>query len=121
METVQALEGFVTGVANVVALIGGAIMLAGVVSALYRLARIEIGLLRKMDVRHDRRTLRHHLGYYILLGLEFLIAADILRTLIHPGMEELTTLGVVVVIRTMISVSLNWELGRTEEVKEDHP
>lgn len=117
----ETLEPVLSGIANLVALVGGAIILGGVVSALYRLLRVEFALLRKVDLQHDRRTLRHHFGYYILLGLEFLIAADILRTLIHPGVEELITLGVVVLIRTMISVTLNWELSRVEEVREDHP
>lgn len=104
-----------------IALVGGAIILGGVVAALYRLARVEIAMLGNVDADHDRQTLRHHLGYYILLGLEFLIAADILRTLIHPGMEELIVLGAVVFIRTAISITLNWELSRTEHVKEHHP
>lgn len=117
----EALEPTLNGIATAVAIIGGTIILAGVISALYRLLRVEVALLRKVNLNHDRQTLRHHLGYYILLGLEFLIAADILRTLIHPGVEELITLGVVVLIRTMISVTLNWELSRVEEVRNDHP
>lgn len=115
------MEPILNAIANFVALVGGAIILGGVLSAIYRLIRAEIALLRKIDLEHDRRTLRHHFGYYILLGLEFLIAADILRTLIHPGVEDLIILGVVVLIRTLISITLNWELSHSEEVKEDHP
>jgi uncharacterized membrane protein len=117
----ETLTTILTGISDVVALIGGAIILGGVVSAIYRLGRVEFAMLRKVDLDHDRRTLRQHFGYYILLGLEFLIAADILRTLIHPGTEELITLGVVVLIRTVISVTLHWELSRPEHAKEDHP
>jgi uncharacterized membrane protein len=95
--------------------------LGGAVVAIFRLLRIEIASLRNVDLEHDRQTLRHHFGYYILLGLEFLIAADILRTIFHPGMEELLALGGVVLVRTLISVTLNWELSRAEQVKDDHP
>jgi uncharacterized membrane protein len=108
-------------IADGIAVIGGLVILIGVVTATYRLIRIEIGALRKIDRVHDRQTLRHHFGYYILLGLEFLIAADVLRTLIHPGIEELITLGVIVFIRTVISLTLNWELSRADNVKDDHP
>lgn len=121
MREVETLISVVSGISFGVAMVGGAIILGGVVSASFRLARVEIAALRKIDLDHDRRTLRNHLGYYILLGLEFLIAADILRTLVHPAMEELIALGVVVLIRTVISVSLNWELSRGEDVKDDHP
>lgn len=107
--------------ANGVALIGGAIMMGGVIAGLYRLACVELATIRKIDVEHDRLTLRHHLGYSILLGLEFLVVADVLRTIIHPGWEELHALGIVVAIRTVISVTLNWELSRTDKVKDDHP
>lgn len=112
---------YLTGLADAIALIGGAIMLAGVAVSLYRLVRVEWAAIHKIDVEHDRRTLRHHLGYYILLGLEFLIVADVLRTLIHPGLEELLILGIVVLIRTIISVTLNWELSRVPYVKKEHP
>lgn len=59
----------------------------------------------------QRRELRHVLGYYLLLGLEFLIAADIIDTLMRPEAKDLLALGIIVVIRTVISWSLNAELG----------
>ncbi|CAN5460911.1 DUF1622 domain-containing protein [soil metagenome] len=107
--------------ANGVALTGGAIILGGAIVALYRLGCVEWAAFRKVDVEHDRQSLRHHLGYYILLGLEFIVVADILRTLVHPGREELLTLAAVVLIRTVISVTLNWELSRGEDVEDRHP
>lgn len=117
----EAVESVVTYISHAIALVGGAIIFIGVATAFYRLILIEIAGLRKVDVEHDRQTLRHHFGYYILLGLEFLIAADVLLTIVNPGMEELLTLGTIVVIRTLISVALNWELSRAEHVKGDHP
>jgi uncharacterized membrane protein len=62
-----------------------------------------------MDVEADRRRLRHALGYYLLLGLEFLIAADIIDTLMKPSPQDLLILGAIVVIRTVISYSLKSE------------
>jgi uncharacterized membrane protein len=51
------------------------------------------------------------LGYYLLLGLEFLIAADIIDTLMKPATQDLIVLGAIVAIRTVISYSLNSELA----------
>lgn len=60
----------------------------------------------------DRNRLRMDLGYYLLLGLEFLVAADIIEPLLAPDFEHIAILGAIVVIRTVISVSLNWELSQ---------
>jgi hypothetical protein len=58
----------------------------------------------------EREDLRHHIGYYLLLGLEFLIAADIVHTVLTPTLADLAVLGAIVAIRTVISFSINWEL-----------
>jgi len=59
-----------------------------------------------------RAVIRHHLGYYLLMGLEFMIGADIVRTLIRPSLQELAVLGSMVAIRTVISFFLNKEMGK---------
>lgn len=60
-----------------------------------------------------RAQIRHHLGYYLLMGLEFMIGADIVRTLIRPSLQELAILGSLVAIRTVISFFLNREMGKS--------
>ena len=75
-----------------------------------RFVRSEIGAARGRNVNTDRKQLRHLLGYYLLLGLEFLIAADIIDTLLKPTPQDLLVLGAIIVIRTVISYSLNAEL-----------
>ena len=53
--------------------------------------------------------LRHDMGRAILLGLEVLVAADIIRTVAFaPTMESVFVLGVIVAIRTFLS----WSLAR---------
>ena len=55
--------------------------------------------------------LRHDLGKAILLGLEILVAADIIATVsTEPTMSSVLVLGVVVLIRTFLSFSLQAEL-----------
>lgn len=55
------------------------------------------------------RKLRATFGTYLLLGLEFLIASDILKTVLEPTLNELAILGGIVVLRTILSVFLNRE------------
>jgi uncharacterized membrane protein len=54
---------------------------------------------------------RSSLGRAILLGLEFLVAADIINTVaIEPSLESLAILGGIVLIRTFLSFSLEVEI-----------
>ena len=57
------------------------------------------------------RSFRQDLGRAILLGLELLIAADIIRTIVvAPTLESLSVLGLIVLIRTFLSMSLQLEI-----------
>jgi uncharacterized membrane protein len=58
------------------------------------------------------RVFRQRLGRAILLGLELLVAADIIRTVaVTPTFTSAGVLGIIVVIRTFLSFSLEVELG----------
>ena len=93
-----------------IGVLGVLVIVFGVVCGLVRFLRAEIQAARGCDVDEDRKRLRHVLGYYLLLGLEFLIAADIIDTLMKPSVQDLIVLGAIVLIRTVISYSLNAEL-----------
>lgn len=57
------------------------------------------------------RAYRVSLGRAILLGLEFLVAADIIRTVgVHRTTENVILLGAIVLIRTFLSLALDVEL-----------
>lgn len=102
--------------------IGVLVIFTGVIGGLWRFVRSECAAIRGKNVREARHHLRATLGYYLLLGLEFLIAADIIETLIKPSVQELIVLGSIVAIRTVISYSLAAELGReasTERSEEE--
>ena len=62
------------------------------------------------DARY--RALRANLGRAILLGLEFLVAADIIGTVaIEPSFRSLGVLALIVAIRTFLSFSLELEIS----------
>jgi uncharacterized membrane protein len=57
------------------------------------------------------RRFRQDLGRGILLGLEFLVAADIIRTVaVVPTLQGVLILGLIVLIRTFLSMALEVEL-----------
>ena len=57
------------------------------------------------------RLYRHDLGSAILLGLEFLIAADIIRSVgISPTFESIGVLAGIILIRTFLSMALELEI-----------
>jgi uncharacterized membrane protein len=58
------------------------------------------------------RSYRQRLGRSILLGLELLVAADIIRTVaIEPTFTSVGVLGLIVLIRTFLSFSLELEIN----------
>lgn len=61
----------------------------------------------------DRYTAyRQNLGRAILLGLEMLVAGDIIRTVaVAPTLQNVAVLGVIVIIRTFLSFSLQLEIN----------
>jgi uncharacterized membrane protein len=76
------------------------------------------------------RDYRANLGRGILIGLELLIAADILKSVvIDPTLESMLVLGGIVVIRTFLSISLDveinghwpWETTRLAQATEASP
>ncbi len=88
--------------------VGVGLLTIGAVVALVRYAR---ALLRRQDSSAAYRTLRQNLGNAILLGLEFLVAGDIIRTVaVEATLSSVVILGLIVAIRTFLSWSLEVEI-----------
>jgi len=115
METLNAILEIVI---PILAGLGVLVMVWGVVCALARLVAMEFCALRGQNCVGRREVIRQHLGYYLLLGLEFLIAVDVIETLQNPTTEHLIVLGGVVLVRTVISFTLHWELQHGESSPE---
>lgn len=102
-----------------IGVLGVLIIVFGVGSGLVRFVRAEWGAARGRGGADPRVGVRHALGYYLLTGLEFLIAADIIDTLMKPSVQDLLVLGSIVLIRTVISFSLNAELKSARPPRVD--
>ena len=80
------------------------------IGSLMALARAGRGALRGGRVAVYEQA-RQDVGRSILLGLEILIIADIVQTItIDPTLESAATLGLIVLVRTFLSFSLEIEL-----------
>lgn len=107
----EHIEPFFTVVAIVFEMLGALAMVAGFVIAV---------VLALRSLRRDRNghgaylVLRNTLGAAILLGLEVLVAADLIRTITSkPSIEDAVILGLIVVIRTVLSMSIQIEIEGT--------
>ena len=79
--------------------------------ALYALVLGAVRLLKKDEAATVFREVRQRLGRGILIGLEFLLAADIIHTVVVDlRFETVGVLAVIVLIRTFLSFTLEVEL-----------
>ena len=101
------LQSTIEAVGEVIDALGVAAIVIGILAATIIAAwRL---LSRQPDVYH---RFRRFLGRSILLGLEILVAADIIKTVaITPTLESVAVLAAIVVIRTFLSWSLELEIS----------
>src|SRR5512133_4140657 len=86
--------------------VGVFIVAGGMVVATVRLAAR-----RAHETGNYYSLYRQDVGRAILLGLEFLIAGDIIRTVVvAPTLQNVVVLGMIVLIRTFLSLSLQLEI-----------
>jgi uncharacterized membrane protein len=110
----QFAQVIIEGVAIAIDLVVVVIIGTAVVRTL---ALYAIAFTRRRE-RQRFRDVRLRLGLPILLGLEFLIAADILRTSIAPSWTMIGQLAAIIVLRTFLDFALEWELERMNSNEE---
>jgi uncharacterized membrane protein len=104
----ELLREAVQWVTRIVEILGILIILIGAVVALVRFA---FGMDAREEGQDRISCLRSNLGRAILLGLEFLVAADIINTVaIEPTLDSVAVLAGIVLIRTFLSWSLEVEI-----------
>jgi len=105
---VDDIKLYISHVARTIEAIGVITIVAGVIIAFVRFTFS----IQKIKPR-SYKLLRQELGKAILLGLEVLVAGDIIATVVtEPTMEKVLTLAVIVLIRTFLSLSLEVELEK---------
>ena len=104
-------DEFISDVVKVVEGFGAAIMVLGGLAALIAYV-VAVAAPATREGAYDQ--LRERLGRAILLGLEVLIVGDIVRTIVvDPTIESVVVLGMIVLIRIVLSFSLEGEIEGT--------
>jgi uncharacterized membrane protein len=116
----MTIDEFASGAGRIVELIGVVVLILG---ALLACAACVWRVLRGVVFEEAYHSLRADLGRAILLGLEFLVIADIIGTVaVEPTLHNLGVLAVIVAIRTLLSFALELEVsGRWPWQKNEGP
>ena len=104
----ETFTGLMDHVAQGFEALGAAILVAGVILSFVLAA---VALRRSDRPARAYLVLRQAFGGTLLLGLEILVAADLVRTVaVAPTLDNVLVLGLIVVIRTFLSFSLETEI-----------
>ena len=89
--------------------LGASIIVAGVMRV--AITRGTVRYLFQLDKPGAYESYKHQMGRSLLLGLEFLVAGDVVRTVaLEPTLTNVAVLGLLVLIRTFLGWSLAVEI-----------
>jgi uncharacterized membrane protein len=90
-------------------LLGAIVIVAGVLRV--AITRGTVRFLLKLDEPGAYEGYKHQIGRSLLLGLEFLVAGDVVRTVaLEPTLVNVAVLGLLVLVRTLLSWTLAVEI-----------
>ena len=92
-------------------LIEGAAVVVVAAASVDAFARVVVTVAKRVVTHGERKAIWHRYGMWLLLGLEFELAADIIRTVVSPSWQDLGELGAIAVIRTFINFFLEKDLA----------
>lgn len=101
-------------IAEIIGFIGVSIMCIGAIKSLYE-------FLHSFLHKYDQLTeIRIGLVKHLSLGLEFLVARDIIATIIQPSLQKLGILLAIILLRTLLAYILLWEVREaSKEIEEE--
>jgi len=102
--------------AKIIEAIGVIILLLGFSRGFVKYLQLELNRLKGgKGIFSAIQIVRCDIGLYILLALDFIIASDIISSLIHTNLEELLNLGIIVIIRAVIGYFLSKEIDEIHQ------
>ena len=106
---IETIRGAIEWAAIGIELLGAIVIVAGVLRV--AITRGTVRFLLKLDDPAAYEDYKHQIGRSLLLGLEFLVAGDIIRTVaISPTFSSVGVLAIIVLIRTFLSATLTVEI-----------
>jgi uncharacterized membrane protein len=108
-ETLGVIRAVIEWAALGIEVLGGTVIVAGVIRV--AVTRGTVRYLFRLDEPSAYESYKHQMGRSLLLGLEFLVAGDVVRTVaLEPTLINVAVLGLLVLIRTFLSWSLAVEM-----------
>ena len=101
-------------IAFAIDLAGIAILILAALKFIVHFVGFEIQRLHGLECVEAIRSMRLQLGSYILLSLEFIIISDIIHSAITRNLDDLLSLGLLVIIRVALSFFLGRELNEVK-------
>jgi len=95
------------------------VLVWGVLCGVRQFIRFELTRATGEDWAHQRDSIRKLVGFYLLFGLELLIAADVIETMIRPTLEQVAILAGVSMIRIATGFALGREISELPETSTD--
>ena len=110
-ELVGVVRAVIEWAALGIEILGASVIIAGVLRV--AITRGTIRYLFRLDRPGAFESYKHQMGRSLLLGLEFLVAGDVVRTVaLEPTLNNVGVLGLLVLIRTFLAWSLAVEIER---------
>ncbi len=118
MHSIEHFIGiFFNQIAIIIDIIGLLIIIWGFILAFKDFIKKEFSKLNKKENIINSQMIRCELGTYLILGLEFLIASDVINSVINKTLDELKFLIAIVFIRTVIAYFLGKEIESLAQIK----
>jgi uncharacterized membrane protein len=124
-ESMEAIHVVIEWAALGIEILAVSVIVAAVV--ITAVTRGTVRYLFKLDKQGAYESYKSQLGKGLVLGLELLVAADVVRTVnVAPTLRSVAVLGLLVLVRTFLSWSLaveiegHWPWQRGAETPSDH-
>lgn len=102
---------------HIISFCGVLVIFVGVVMALIRYIRYSLDGFATQKI--DINNIRLNLGLVLTLGLEFIVAADLIGTTTAPDYYSIGILASIVLIRTVLSYTLNREINSINKMEQE--
>lgn len=108
-ETIVTIRTAIEWAALGIEMLGALVIVVGVLRV--AVTRGTVRFLLKVDDPGAYESYKHQIGRSLLLGLEFLVAGDVVRTVaLEPTLNNVAVLGLLVLVRTFLAWSLAVEI-----------
>lgn len=114
-------HGLIDSLALIVGTAGAGVIVWGAYCSVIRLIAAEAAAARGQAPKGEPAAHRQPFTSYLLLGLEFVIAANVIKALLTPDWQHIAVLAGVVLVRAFIGLNLRWEAGRVPAVPGPGP